>query len=380
MDNKVKIIHTDEFGQRVLIKRIYLSGNSINKERLLLLSYYLNKYNAFKDKLLKLDNASCYFKIYNYASGIIFESRLYQNEEYSSLFSSFNFKRALKLFKRIFTLELKDNPALLEHLKEEILANKNNYFNDSYFTIQNKLFLPYSKIDIDDTILSHVSFFDLNTELKELTRSENLDVIFIGKKIVKDKIFDDPFFSCKKTDNPIDYQLIKELSYNNELINEIMATAYIFPNITSLDDFNTTYSALYAIAATYEKLLKNYSFKCHYSVKIFSSNKAFIFFKFDNDTLSYNTERLTSIYNEMTKEMILNSIDDAILNFNLQQISLNSDLAYAIKRCELFNDINILNDKVFTKKEIEDNSIRMKIDTLKKTNTFIAIKGLFDND
>lgn len=375
----IKKVITNEFNERVLIKRIFLDEKSFSKERLYLLAKFLNKNNVSLKKLLKINNSSTYFKVYNYSTGYIFEGRLFYNDNSNEFLSNIRFKKTIKLFEDIFEKGfIKDDP-LLTKMKSELLAENEVYLKDSFFFMESKLNLPYSKLIINEENLNNVSTSDLYNTLNALKKEKTITTIYIGKDIKKID-FNTPFFLSEKVTLPLDYSLSDNITYNNSYDNETLASCFTFKTIDSLDDFYKTYIVLKAISLAFENSLANFLLKCHSTIRIISKNKAVILYKFDNSSLYENNSRILSLEKEINIDMIKNCLNDALRGVKISQISLNSDLSTALKRVLLLSDLDILDSKLFEDINYDEDELKKKVDDIVKVNTFAIMKGKDEND
>ena len=378
--NNIKKIFTNEFGQKVIIKRFYIDDENISKERLFLLARFLNINNVSLKKLYKLNGSSTFFKAYNYSNGYAFEARLFVNNQSNFLLKSYTLKKAIKLFKDIFEKGFEKDDPLLARLKNEIVDEHNSYKMDSFFFMESNLNLPYSKIDFDDNNLKNVSTSDLLNTLSLINKRECQESIYIGQKENKFFFDDDLFFKSKRQVLPLDYNIIDNITYNYDFENETLANAYTFKSIENMDDFYKTYVILKAICNAFENALADFLLKCHSTIRIISKNKAVILYKFDLGNLYKNSSRIIAINNEISKEDIEKSISDSIRSLKLSQISLNSDLSTAIKRALLLCDLDLNIDNIFADISYLNDDIYQKIDDIKKVNSFAIMKGREEDD
>lgn len=381
MNKITPIIYTNEFGQRVIIKRTLFENEIATKEKLLLLAKFLNHYNISKSKLLKLNNASCFFKVYNYGFKICLEGRLLQNENTNSFLASYHNKKAIKLFTDIYKNGFEKNSPLLETLKKEIIAEFEDRDKDSLSNLLSLLQIPYSKVNVEKDKILNTSMSDIFSILSSLLKQEKNDYLYIGKeKIDLEKIDKDHIFIDNIDNVPLDYIPSESIIYNSSFLNETMIETYSFNSISDYTSFYKVIAALKAISLSIEQALSNLYIKCHCSINVISKNKAYISYKFDNDFLYKNNNRILNISSTISNSTIISNIDEAIRNIKLSQISLNSDFSLAIKRALLLKDINLLDSTMFDDINILKEEVISTLNEVNKLNTFLAMKGKVNND
>lgn len=375
------IIYTNEFGQRVIIKRTLFENEIAIKEKLLLLAKFLNHYNISKNKLLKLNNASCFFKVYNYGFKICLEGRLLQNENTNSFLASYQTKKTIKLFTDIYKKGFEKNSPLLETLKKEILVEFEDRDKDSLSNLLSLLQMPYSKVNLEKDKILNTSMSDIFSILSSLLKQDKNDYLFIEKKKIDLERIDKEHFFIDNIDNvPLDYTPVDTVIYNSLFLNETMIETYSFNSINDYSSLYKVMASLKAISISIEQALSSLYIKCHSSINIISKNKAFISYKFENDSLYKNNNRILSITSTISSSTLTSNLDEAIRNIKLSQISLNSDLSLAIKRALLLKDIQILDLEMFDDININKDEVISTLNEVNKLNTFLAMKGKVNND
>lgn len=375
------IIYTNEFGQRVIIKRTLFENEIATKEKLLLLAKFLNHYNIAKSKLLKLNNASCFFKVYNYGFKICLEGRLVQNENTNSFLASYHNKKTIKLFTDIYKNGFEKNSPLLETLKKEILVEFEDRDKDSLSNLLSLFQMPYSKVNFEKDKILNTSMSDIFSILSSLLKQEKNDYLFIGKrKIDLEKIDKEHIFVDNIDNVPLDYTPVDNVIYNPLFLNETMIETYSFNSINDYSSLYKVMASLKAISISIEQALSSLYIKCHSSINIISKNKAYISYKFENDSLYKNNNRILSMTSIVSSITLISNLDEAIRNIKLSQISLNSDLSLAIKRALLLKDIQILDLEMFDDININKEEVISTLNEVNKLNTFLAMKGKVNND
>lgn len=248
------IIYTSDFGERVIVRRVFIPA-VISKESLLLLCEMLNtNLTLGKKNISSYASGQLSYRCYYYRGGYVLEGRLSQVEAKGLSYAFVDpYQKALAILSDFSDEKIDMDEKTFSLCKERIFAHENLNHMDA---IHAMLCLDGSVLTADKEKLLSLTKQEVLKALAEVRNSDVGDMLYFGPKSKKNPFYDlkefaKPLFSIQNEDT-IEYRDYRSYRFVKE------SRVFVFSLKEELHDYNTylkTWQALRLYTSALEKKL-----------------------------------------------------------------------------------------------------------------------------
>ncbi len=331
--NDRKVLFTEGYGQRVIIRRVYLRREDTYFEKLALLAQLLNISHCYQDKKLLESYAGgkLTFLAYSFASGYVLEGRLSQaqNKSLNFVFSD-PYKKGLAIFNDVFELGFKKEEKDFETAKARVLDVANLYGKDSSSYLEGELNLPHRFPLLDEKLLHDLTMDDESLLLETIKKANCGTYVFLGQEPKKDIFAMLPQYDTDFSSLNSSYAVTSESVVSSNFVNEDIGFVYSFDSIKDSKTILTVQIVLKALEAA----IKDYLVE-HFNLQVNC------YYHFINPTqalfeITSSGSRLSLNYDLIIKDLKNLALDSylvkAIQDEKLDQVRLAMDVNAAISK------------------------------------------------
>jgi hypothetical protein len=373
--NDNRVLFTEGYGQRVIIKRVYLKREDTDFEKLALLAQLLNLSPCYQDKKLLESYAGgkLTFFAYSFSSGYVLEGRLSQaqNKSLNFIFSD-PYKKGLTIFNDVFELGFKKEEKNFETAKARVLDVAHLYNKDSSSFLEGTLNLPHCFPILDEKLLHDLTMDDESLLLETIKKSSCGTYIFLGQEPKSDVLALLPQFDTDFSDLNSSYAVTSESVTSGNFVNEDIGFVYSFDAIKDSKTLLMTQIAFKVLkSATQDYFLEHFNLQVNCYYHFINPNQAFF-------EITSSGSRLSLNYDLIIKELKNLNLDSyfakAIQDEKLDQVRLAMDVNAAISKLILLQDFHLQDETFFTEPDVTIEEAKKLVSSLKQLAIFTAFK------
>lgn len=251
-------LYTDTFGQRILLRRSYLSCSEAKAETVLILSELLNlSFLSQKKGYSSLSGGELFYQVYSYRGGYVLESRLIQTKTKGLSYIFKNpYKSGYEMLVHFDKANLLDDEKSLAVAKERLISKKNFAFS-SLSVLLTQVHADYSFPEFDEKKVKDVKIEEVLSALAAFSNSNIGDYVYLGEEDKKDPFNKDSGFEKDLSSLPYSPLLIE----GNESLEskDKDGKLYLFKlsaAIESEEDYLNSKQALYVLEEEMKKEIK----------------------------------------------------------------------------------------------------------------------------
>lgn len=341
-------LYTDTFGQRILLRRSYLSYSDVKPEAVLILSELLNlSFLSQKKGYSSLFGGELFYQVYSYRNGYVLESRLIQTKTKGLSYIFKNpYKAGYEMLVHFDKANLLSDEKSLAVAKERLLSKKNFAFS-ALSILLTHVHADYSFPEFDEKKVKDVKIEEVISALDSFSNSKIGDYIYLGEEDKKDPFNNDSGFETDLTSLP--YSAL-DINENKSLESKDKdGKLYLFKLnsiIKSEEDYLNSKQALYVLEEEMKKeIKKGYGSEFSLSASLLSLDSAYLYVETQKGKLSLLEDKvpLKEKENYALKEEA--SYDDSFIGFNKDMLSRSIYPLSSLDELKRYKDFSLSFDK-----------------------------------
>jgi hypothetical protein len=368
-------LYTSDYGQRIIVRRVFLKSSDVVFENLYLLAELLNMAPCYTDKKLLSEYADgkATFKAYCYGGGYVFEGRLCQTQNKNLFFFNNPYKKGISVFNDIFELGFKTDEKGFLAAKERALANYLLVKKDPSKNLEGRMEINYAIPNIDEKLFNEVTYDDEKLLLKAIKSSTVGEYLFLGEKSKKDPLallpkYQDDFSSLTSSYLPSS-KSFSSADFSSEALTYLFKIKEIK---TSHDIEVLKVSSDILFKAISLSFMKSLSTKTSYSMHVVNKETMALEIVAEGSRLSENQ---SYFLNDLEKTINTNNADlisSSLNDYALSQVELTIHSSKAIEKALLLQDLGISFESFFKEPDVKAEEVKESLAGFKEINKLTA--------
>lgn len=375
-------LYTEDYSQRLIIRRVFLDRLSMTGEKLLLLCYLMNEGQkaTAKKSLANLSGGYLRFRCYSYAGGYVFEGRLYQSEAKGlHYFLSNPYKKASLLFNEIFETGFTENEKVLALCKDRLLEEYRHHNEDSLSSSLSELDLIYTFPEINVNLVHSMTIDDERLAFRAVKEATCGQYLYIGKsRNGKDPLAEQKAYTTDFSNLPYNYDVSSRDLYSTSFLNETLTFLLSHDALESEKDYQNLLAGFESLRlALVAYMKKNYNTEIRVTFRPISKIKSIFAVTVERNKLHMIQTFLATLFEENCRLDVTPYVDKAIETQRLSATRLAGDFALAVDKMLSFADFSIpyTPDSFFAKPELTNEEV---LSGLKKLKKVFVLNALYD--
>ena len=371
------MLFSENFGQRILIRRSYLAGKKTNIEAALVLAELLNlSFLSQKKGYARLAGGELSYKLYSYRSGYVLETSLFQTKAKGL---SYIFKNPYKAGLEMIAHFDKDNLLTDEKsfaVAKERLVSKKNFASSALSSLLGNIHADYSSPVFDEKKVKDVKIEEVLSLLDAFLNSDTGDYFYLGEEEKKDPFYQEKDFEEDLSSLPFSSLSLEKREFEGK--GEKEGRLYLLQlgkEIKSEKDCLTDLQALFVLEEDMKKeIRKGFGSDVLLSSSILSPSLAYLYVETEKGKFSLLEDKLPLKENEAVVLHDPISYDDSFVGFNKKILSRSIYSSSALKDMILYKDLalNAEKDSFFKKATNEKEEVLSAL-SLMKTVTYVSL-------
>lgn len=367
-------LYTDTFGQRILLRRSYLSCSEAKAETVLILSELLNlSFLSQKKGYSSLSGGELFYQVYSYRGGYVLESRLIQTKTKGLSYIFKNpYKSGYEMLVHFDKANLLDDEKSLAVAKERLISKKNFAFS-SLSVLLTQVHADYSFPEFDEKKVKDVKIEEVLSALAAFSNSNIGDYVYLGEEDKKDPFNKDSGF--EKDLSSLPYSPL--LTEGNESLEskDKDGKLYLFKLSTAIEseeDYLNSKQALYVLEEEMKKeIKKGYGSEFSLSTSLLSRSSAYLYVETEKGKLYLLEDKVPLKENEGYILKDESSYDDSFIGFNKDMLSRSIYSFSCLEELKKYKDLNLSLDKdrFFKKVNNEKAKVLSSLKNMEKTGS-----------
>jgi len=368
---------TGNYGQRVVIRRVYVEESSITPERFFLLPELLSLSLQATEKkpLERYAGANLAFKGYHYGSGYVLEARLTQTDIDGFHFFFDPYTKAKKILEESFSSGYTESPYLLETAKKRLLFAQEEQKKDAVKCIEGELSALGSTPSLNQTLIKAMTLEEARQAMKAIRESTTGAYCYIGKEQKKKEARIEKAFSSDFRSLPFRMNVSAQDVFD-DFAKEARGYVLEIPAVTNLKDVSTVSVALTALGKSIQNdLKKNYNLAPEFRFRFLSPIKVLFLLEFAPHQLLMADSYLSDAMVSPLPFSFDSYLEDALGEEKIKEVSLASSLDKAVDRLLLvqnfglgFTSSSFFQREIPTREEVQSELSSIKV--TKKVSAF----------
>lgn len=350
-------LFTDSFGQRILLRRSYLSSSNAKPEAVLVLSELLNLSFLYQKKgYTSLSGGELFYQAYFYRGGYVLESRLIQTKTKGLSYILKNpYKAGYEMLARFDKVNLLSDEKSLAVAKERLISRKSFAFS-ALSSLLTYIHADYSFPEFDVNKVKDVKIEEVLSLLDAFASSKVGDYLYLGEADKKDSFQNDSGFESDLTALPYTSLLLekREYSENKDKDGKIYIFSLSSP-IKTEEDYLLYKQSLYVLEEEMKKeIKKGYGSEFCLTSSLLSPSSLYLYIETGKGKLSLLEDKIPLKEKE---GYILrdDTYDDSFIGFNKDMLSRAIYPLSSLEEMKKYKDFSLSVDKErFFKKVTND--------------------------
>ncbi len=351
-------LFTDSFGQRILLRRSYLSSSQTKPEAFLVLSELLNLSFLYQKKgYTSLSGGELSYQAYSYRGGYVLESRLIQTKTKGLSYILKNpYKAGYEMLAHFDKVNLLSDEKSLAVAKERLISRKNFAFS-ALSTLLTYVHADYSFPEFDVNKVKDVKIDEVLSLLDAFASSKIGDYLYLGEQDKKDPFQNDSGFETDLTSLPYSSLALdkREYSENKDKDGRIYLFDLVSP-IKNEEDYLLYKQSLYVLEEEMKKVIKKgYGSEFSVSSSLLSPSSLYLYIETEKGKFSLLEDKIPLKEKEGYVLRDETSYDDSFIGFNKNMLSRAIYPLSSLEEMKKYKDFSLSLDKErFFKKVTND--------------------------
>lgn len=378
------MLFSENFGQRILIRRSYLAGEKTNVEAALVLAELLNlSFLSQKKGYTRLAGGELSYKLYSYRSGYVLETSLFQTKTKGL---SYIFKNPYKAGLEMIAHFDKDNLLTDEKsfaVAKERLVSKKNFASSALSVLLGNIHAHHSSPVFDEKKVKDVKVEEVLSLLDAFLNSNTGDYFYLGEEEKKDPFYQEKGFEKDLSSLPFAPLSLEKREFEGK--GEKEGRLYLLQlgkEIKTEKDFLTDLQALFVLEEDMKKeIRKGFGSDVLLSSSVLSPSLAYVYVETEKGKFSLLEDKLPLKENEAVVLHDPISYDDSFVGFNKKILSRSIYSSSALEDMILYKDLSLNAEKdSFFKKATNEKEEVLSALSLMKTLTYVSLMNRKDEN
>lgn len=332
------ILYTSEFGERVIVKRVFLPG-SIDKEALMLLCEMLNtKLSLDKKSISQYASGQLLYSCDSYRNGFVLQGTLFQVEAKGLSYVLVDpYQKALSILSDLSEERIEMDEKTFSLCKERVFSHESL---DNMDWIHSMLRLDGAPLTADKEKVLSLTKQEVKKVLSLAKESNVGDWLYIGPKGKKE-----PFYDLKGFESPlssvIDDAEVEYREYHSYcFVKETKVYVFRLPKeVTSYDEYLTVTLALklYMVALE-QKLSESFGSKISFESGFIDRKNVYVSATVAKGKMAILLPKLETVFSALSFE---NAYEDGLVLYRESELLKCIYVDNAVKQAEKLMDLGI---------------------------------------